>query len=110
MTSGDVLLCDLNPVAGREQGGIRPVLVVSHHRYSVIPGLFLAVPLTTRDRGLDHHIRIPADHHTGLRQVSFAISPERVRAMSDQRAGRQLGSVSTETLTTVSRYLHLFIV
>jgi hypothetical protein len=21
MTSGDVLLCDLNPVAGREQGG-----------------------------------------------------------------------------------------
>lgn len=109
MTSGDVLLCDLNPVAGREQGGIRPVLVVSHHRYSVIPGLFLAVPLTTRDRGLDHHIRIPADHHTGLRQVSFAMT-EQVRAMSDQRAGRQLGSVSTETLTAVSRYLHLFIV
>jgi hypothetical protein len=38
LTSGDILLCDLNPVAGREQGGIRPVLVVSHHRYSVIPG------------------------------------------------------------------------
>jgi mRNA interferase MazF len=109
LTSGDVLLCDLNPVAGREQGGIRPVLVVSYHRYSVIPGLFLAVPLTTRDRGLDHHIRIPADDHTGLRQVSFAMT-EQVRAMSDQRAGRQLGSVSTETLTAVSRYLHLFIV
>ena len=82
MTSGDVLLCDLNPVAGREQGGTRPVLVVSHHRYSVI---------------------------TGLRRVSFAMT-EQVRAMSDQRAGRQLGSVSTETLTAVSRYLHLFIV
>jgi mRNA interferase MazF len=102
LTSGDILLCDLNPVAGREQGGIRPVLVVSHHRYSVIPGLFLAVPLTTRDRGLDHHIRVPADDHTGLKQVSFA--------MTDQRAGRQLGSVSTETLTAISRYLHLFIV
>src|ERR1700683_4999893 len=109
LTSGDVLLCDLNRVAGREQGSIRPVLVVSHHRYSVIPGLFLAVPLTTRDRGLDHHIRIPADHHTALRQVWFPM-PEKARAMSDQRAGRQLGSVSTETLTAVSRYLHLFIV
>jgi mRNA interferase MazF len=109
LTSGDVLLCDLNPVAGREQGGTRPVLVVSHHRYSVIPGLFLAVPLTTRDRGLEHHIRVPADDHTGLRQVSFAMT-EQVRAMPDQRAGRQLGSVSTETLTAVSRYLHLFIV
>jgi mRNA interferase MazF len=109
LTSGDLLLCDLNPVAGREQGGIRPVIVVSHHRYSVIPGLFLAVPLTTRNRDLDHHIEIPADDSTGLRQVSYAMT-EQVRAMSRQRAGRQVGRVSEETLTTISRYLHLFIV
>jgi mRNA interferase MazF len=109
VTSGDILLCDLNPVAGRERGGIRPVVVVSHHRYSVIPGLFLAVPLTTRDRGLDHHIMVPADDHSGLKQVSYAMT-EQVRAMSEQRAGRQLGSVSSETLTAISRYLHLFIV
>ncbi|HYZ52705.1 MAG TPA: type II toxin-antitoxin system PemK/MazF family toxin [Streptosporangiaceae bacterium] len=108
MTSGDVLLCDLNPVAGREQGGIRPVVVVSHHRYSVIPGLFLAVPLTSRDHGLDHHIRVPADDDTGLKQVSYAMT-EQVRAISGQRAGRQLGRVSSETLTEISRYLHLFI-
>lgn len=109
MTSGDVLLCELNPVAGREQGGIRPVIVVSHHRYSVIPGLFLAVPLTTRNRDLDHHIEVPADDDTGLKQVSYAMT-EQVRALSRQRAGRQLGSVSSETLTAISRYLHLFII
>ena len=109
MTSGDILLCDLNPVAGREHGGIRPVVVVSHDRYTVIPGLFLAVPLTSRDRGLDHHIEVPADDHTGLKQVSYAMT-EQVRCMSDQRAGRQLGKVSGETLTAISRYLHLFIV
>ena len=109
MTSGDVLLCDLNPVAGREQGGIRPVVVVSHHRYAVIPGLFLAVPLTSRDRGLAHHVEVPADNGTGLKQVSFAMT-EQVRAMSDQRAGRQLGRVSSETLAAMGRYLHLFIV
>lgn len=108
MTSGDVLLCDLNPVTGREQGGIRPVVVVSHRRYVVIPGLFLAVPLTTRRRSLDHHIEIPPDDVTGLNQVSFAMT-EQIRAMSAQRAGRQLGRVSGETLTAISRYLHLFI-
>lgn len=108
MTSGDVLLCDLNPVAGREQGGIRPVVVVSHQRYAVIPGLFLAVPLTSRDRGLDHHIEVPADDATGLKRVSYAMT-EQVRVMSDQRAGRRLGRVSSETLTAISRYLHLFI-
>lgn len=108
MTSGDLLLCDLNPVAGREQGGIRPVVVVSHHRYAVIPGLFLAVPLTSRERGLEHHIKVPADGQTGLKQVSYAMT-EQVRAVSDQRAGRLLGRVSGQTLTAISRYLHLFI-
>lgn len=109
MTSGEVLLCDLNPVVGREQGGIRPVVVVSHNRYSVIPGLFLAVPLTTRDRGLEHHIELSADRVTGLKQVSYAMT-EQVRAMSSQRAGRRLGRVSDEALAAISRYLHLFIV
>jgi mRNA interferase MazF len=109
LTSGDVLLCDLNPVAGREQGGIRPVVVVSHRRYSVIPGLFLAVPLTTRNRDLDHHVKVPADDDTGLKQASYAMT-EQIRAMSDQRAGRQLGRVNSETLTAISRYLHLFVI
>lgn len=109
MTSGDVLLCDLNPVAGREEGGIRPVVVVSHDRYSVIPGLFLAVPLTSRNRDLDHHVEVPADELTGLKRVSYAMT-EQVRALSQQRAGHRLGRVSNATLTAISRYLQLFIV
>jgi mRNA interferase MazF len=109
LNSGDVLLCDLNPVTGREQGGIRPFVVVSHQRYAVIPGLFLAVPLTSRDRGLEHHIGIPADDRTGLNRPSYAMT-EQIRAISDQRTGRQLGAVSDETLAAISRYLHLFLV
>ena len=60
---------DLDPeqAVSRRRG---PVVVVSHPRYAAVPGLFIAVPLTTRDRGLEHHIEIPADDHTGLKQVS----------------------------------------
>lgn len=110
MTSGDVVLCDLNPVAGREQRGIRPVVVVSHDRYqSAIPGLFLAVPLTSRNRELEHHIEIPADDRTGLNRVSYAMT-EQIRAISHDRVGRHLGTVSPQRLTVISRYLHLFVV
>jgi mRNA interferase MazF len=109
VTDGEVLLCDLNPVAGREQGGVRPVVVVSHPRYAVVPGLFIAVPLTSRYRGLEHHIEIPADDQTGLKRVSYAMT-EQVRTMSNERAGRQLGRVSEGAMATISRYLHLFIV
>jgi mRNA interferase MazF len=109
LNSADVLLCDLNPVAGREQGGIRPVVIVSHDRYAVIPGLFLAIPLTSRDRGLEHHVEVPADSRTGLKRVSYAMT-EQIRVMSEERAGRRLGKLDDETLTAISRYLHLFIV
>ena len=109
MTSGDVLLCDLNPVAGREQGGIRPVVVVSHPRYAAVPGLFIAVPLTSRYRGLEHHVEVAADEHTGLKQASYAMT-EQVRTMSSERAGRRLGRVSDGVMTAISRYVHLFIV
>ena len=108
MNSGDVLLCDLNPVTGREQGGIRPIVVVSHQRYAVIPGLILAVPLTSRDRGLEHHVGIPANDRTGLDRASYAMT-EQIRAVSDRRTGRRLGAVGDETMAAISRYLHLFL-
>jgi mRNA interferase MazF len=108
LTSGDILLCDLNPRAGHEQGGVRPIVVVSHDRYSVIPGLLLAVPLTSRDRQLEHHIEIPANNTTGLKQVSYAMT-EQLRAVSTDRVGRRLGRVDNAALTKISRYLHLFI-
>jgi mRNA interferase MazF len=108
LNSGDVLLCDVNPVTGREQGGIRPIVVVSHQRYAVIPGLILAVPLTSRDRGLEHHVGIPANDRTGLDRPSYAMT-EQIRAVSDRRTGRRLGAVGDETLAAISRYLHLFL-
>jgi mRNA-degrading endonuclease toxin of MazEF toxin-antitoxin module len=76
---------------------------------AVIPGLFLAVPLSTRDRGRNQHIEVPADDGTGLKKVPYART-EQVRAMPDQRAGRQRRRGSTGTLAAISRYLHLFIV
>jgi mRNA interferase MazF len=108
LKSGDIVLCDLNQTRGREQGGTRPVVVVSHSRYAVIPGLFLAVPLTSIDRGLPHHVEVPADQATGLARISYAMT-EQVRALSRRRIERQLGGVGSSTLAAMSEYLHMFI-
>jgi mRNA interferase MazF len=109
MMSGDVLLADLNPTAGQEQGGRRPVVVVSAPRYSAIPGLLLAVPLTSTERGLPHHVVVPSNSDTGLTRVSYAMT-EQIRALAYRRIDRQLGTVGAETLGEISRYLHMFIV
>ena len=80
--AGDVLLADLDPVAGHEQGGRRPVLVVSGPSYNELRNQQLIVAaITSRERGLPFHILIGTD--SGLRTPSWA---------SQSRSGRSRSS------------------
>lgn len=82
----DVAWADLDPVAGHEQAGHRPVIVVStplHLR--MYPTLVTVMPMTTRGRPqLIHRVRI----ETPGRPVSWAIT-EQVRTISRSRLGNR---------------------
>src|SRR2546427_13235705 len=59
---GDVILCDLNPVVGTEQAGVRPALVVQIDRANTVSPHTIIAPFTTRIRRavLPSHTLIPA--------------------------------------------------
>jgi mRNA interferase MazF len=97
--TGDVLLADLDPVAGHEQGGRRPVLVLSGRSYNELRNEQLIVAaITSRQRGLPFHIPVGTD--CGLRMPSW-VQAESVRAISVQRVTRQLGRVRPQTVAEV---------
>jgi mRNA interferase MazF len=97
--AGDVLLADLDPVAGHEQGGRRPVLVLSGPSYNELRNEQLIVAaITSRQRGLPFHITVGAD--CGLRAPSW-VQSESVRAISAQRVIRFLGRARPETVAEV---------
>jgi len=83
-------------------------VVVSHARYSAIPGLFLGVPLTSVDRRLPHHVRVEAGRPSGLQRTSYAMT-EQIRAVALARLERALGELDPAVFAQISRYLHLFI-
>jgi mRNA interferase MazF len=94
--AGDVLLADLDPVAGHEQGGRRPVLVLSGSSYNELRSEQLIVAaVTSRHRGLPIHV--PIGPESGLRGPSW-IQSESVRAISVERVIRKLGRARSETL------------
>ena len=106
---GDVWLADLEPARGREQTGERPVLVVSTDPFNQgRSGLVVAVPFTTRRRGLPIHVEVrPPDG--GLRDVSFAMC-EQVRSLAVERLGpRPFGSVPPAVLRAVEDRLRLLL-
>ena len=97
--AGDILLADLNPVAGHEQGGRRPVLVLSGPSYNELRNEQLIVAaITSRQRNLPFHIAVGTE--SGLRVASW-VQSESVRAISVQRVVRPLGRVRSQTLAEV---------
>ncbi|KWW99145.1 type II toxin-antitoxin system PemK/MazF family toxin [Carbonactinospora thermoautotrophica] len=105
---GEIWLADLNPIAGHEQGGVRPCVIVSADGYNRLPiGMAIVVPLTSRDRGLSHQTPI-RNAASGLDRVSYA-RPEDVRAISVERLVRRLGTADDEEMTAIGSALRAFL-
>ena len=105
---GEVYMGDPDPVTGDEQGGRRPVLVVSINAMNrAASRLVISVPLTTTDWDSKLHVRVEPPEG-GLRRVSYAM-PEMVRSMSMDRLARKLGHVSPDTIEVVANRIGLLI-
>jgi mRNA interferase MazF len=65
----------------------------------------IVVPLTTRDRGLGHHVRIDSPE-SGLARPSWART-EDITAVSTQRFRREepLGTASSDEIVRLSEWL-----
>lgn len=106
--TGEIWLAALDPVVGHEQGGRRPVVVVSADGLHTLPiAMAIVVPLTGKDRALVTQPRLTGPT-TGLSKPSFA-RPEDTRAIDTSRLVRRLGTASTEDLAAIRKVLRYFL-
>ncbi|MFB2919665.1 MULTISPECIES: DUF5615 family PIN-like protein [Aerosakkonema] len=87
VTRGDVVLCDLNPVLGTEQAGIRPVVILQIDRANAVSPHTIIAPFTSKIRRalLASHVFVPSGVG-GLTQDSVAEDGEIIqRAREDNR-------------------------
>jgi mRNA interferase MazF len=95
----------LDPIVGREQGGRRPVLVVSSNNFNALPhSLCVAVPLTRTNRHLPLHVEI-ASGQAGL-TANSVIMCDQVRSISIDRLQKRVGVVDDGTISQVMTILH----
>ncbi|MEH1768009.1 MAG: type II toxin-antitoxin system PemK/MazF family toxin [Nostoc sp.] len=98
ITRGDVLLCDLNPVIGTEQAGIRPVVVVQIDRANAVSPHTIIAPFTSKIRRaiLPSHVFVPAGIG-GLSQDSVVLC-EQLRVVDKSRIIRVIGHLDDNYL------------
>ncbi len=100
----DVWVARLDAIAGHEQAGIRPVVVISRDAFNAAGwGLCVCVPLSTRDRGSPLHVRIEPPEG-GVRATSFALV-DQVRALDRSRLNDRWGVVEPETHRQIASLL-----
>lgn len=58
---GDIIWLELNPQAGHEQAGKRPVLVISPEAYNQKTSLLLACPITSQIKGYPFEVKLPSE-------------------------------------------------
>jgi len=105
ITRGDVVLCDLNPVVGSEQAGIRPAVIVQIDRANTASPHTVIVPFTTKIRRalLPSHAFVPAGAG-GLTQDSVALC-EQIRVIDKRRITRVLGHLDDPHMEEVAKAL-----
>ncbi|MDZ8082598.1 MAG: type II toxin-antitoxin system PemK/MazF family toxin [Nostoc sp. DcaGUA01] len=88
---GDVVLCDLNPVIGTEQAGIRPVVIVQIDRANVASPHTIITPFTTKIRRaiLPFHVFVRAG--IGSLNKDSVVLCEQVRVVDKSRIVKVLG-------------------
>jgi mRNA interferase MazF len=96
-----VWYADLDPVAGHEQAGKRPCLIISDDRSNHGPsGLVTILPITRTKRTNPFHV--PLSPPEGGVTDAGVIMCDQIRTLSvDDRLGQYWGSVAPGTMATV---------
>ena len=96
---GEIRWADLNPTRGREQAGLRPVLILSHDIFNERSGTVIAVAITSQPQKAGFPLTLE------LRGVNLPkrswVKISQIRTLSAERIGRLLGKVSQEEMVQV---------
>jgi mRNA interferase MazF len=102
---GEVWLANLDPTFGHEQGGRRPVLIVSIDVFNAgRSGLVVVLPITSRVRPLPLHV--PVNPPEGGLRLPSAILCDAIRSIDRRRLIEYWGAINPSTMALVEGCLH----
>ncbi len=96
---GEIRWADLNPVRGKEQAGLRPVLILSHDVFNERSGTVIAVALTSQPQRAGFPLTLELQSKRLPKKSWVKIS--QIRTLAAERIGQRLGKASPEELAQV---------
>lgn len=107
MRRGQLLRLQLDPVAGSEQGGERPVVVVSPERINATSPVVIVASLTTKKTERVYAFEVLVEKGEGSLPQRSKIMFMQLRSVDKSRIAGFYGMVSDETLRRMDNALKL---
>lgn len=108
---GEIWTANLNPIAGHEQAGTRPVLIVSTNGFNHGPAdMIIIAPITSTARRIPYRVQIDPPEG-GVDNRCFVLC-DAIRSISKQRLDIRRGpwgSVSSASLAQVEDFLRILL-
>lgn len=96
---GEIRWAELNPVKGREQAGMRPVVILSQDIFNERSGTVIAMAITSQPQRAGFPLTFELDSKDLPKRSWVKIS--QIRTLSTERIGKLLGKVSPEELDQI---------
>jgi mRNA interferase MazF len=96
---GDIHWADLNPVIGSEQGGLRPVLILSQNVFNERSGTVIAAAVTSQPQRAGFPLTLELSDSMLPKKSWVKIS--QIRTLSVKRIGNKLAKASDEELALI---------
>lgn len=96
---GEIRWADLNPVIGKEQAGLRPVLIISHDIFNERSETVIALAITSRPQTADFPLTLEIEN-TKLPKNSW-LKISQIRTLSTERIGDKIDKLAPEIIEKV---------
>jgi mRNA interferase MazF len=96
---GEIYWADLQPVRGHEQGGVRPVVVISHDLFNERSGTVIAMAITSQPQRASYPLTWQMPAGTLPRPSWVKIS--QVRTLSTERLGTRVARLQDPEVTQI---------
>jgi mRNA interferase MazF len=93
---GEIRWADLNPARGREQAGLRPVMVLSHDIFNEHSGTVIVMAITSQPQKSGFPLTLQLK--TGNLPKQSWVKISQIRTMSVERIGKVISKASQEEL------------
>jgi len=96
---GEIRWADLNPVRGREQAGLRPILILSQDIFNERSGTVIAMAITSQPQRAGFPLIL--ELKSGILPKPSWVKISQIRTLSVERIGKRIGRTSQEELARV---------